>query len=181
MSANAAPISLDRFAEAIAELPVGNLHAKAAELRNSMAHLVSSNEQLQQYADDGDQDCADAIEENDEVIRRMETRISLLKNELENRGLPWGDHETSTMNGKLDGLVNDVQTDVADNGHAASETNVSSRQPRRTGGSLGDEELARRLREQMDEDMHDEDDVSAFAESFRYASTEKVLVPKIIK
>ncbi|KAI4254551.1 MAG: hypothetical protein LQ352_003022 [Teloschistes flavicans] len=158
MSANAAPISLNRFAEAIAELPVGNLHAKAAELRNSIAHLVSSNGQLQQYADDGDQVCADAIRENDEVIERMESRISLLRNEVEGRGLPWGEHQPSAMNGKLEDQMGDRQGELAERNSAFPEANPSSRQPRANGGSLGDEALARRLGERLDENMQDDDD-----------------------
>ncbi|KAI4194938.1 MAG: hypothetical protein LQ350_007481 [Teloschistes chrysophthalmus] len=159
MSANAAPISLDRFAEAIAELPVGNLHAKAAELRNSIAHLVSSNEQLQQYAVDGDQDCADAIRENNEVVERMQSRISLLRNEVEGRGLPWDHHQTSTMNGNLEDQTANSQDDMAEKNFAFPEANPSSSQPRTNGGgSLGDEELARRLGERLDENMQDEND-----------------------
>ncbi|KAI4098654.1 MAG: hypothetical protein L6R37_006384 [Teloschistes peruensis] len=158
MSANAAPISLNRFAEAIAELPVGNLHAKAAELRNSVAHLVSSNEQLQQYAVDGDQDCSDAIRENNEVIERMQSRISLLRNEVEGRGLPWDDHQISTMNGNLEDQMANSRGEMAEENSAFPEANPSSGQPRANGGSLGDEELARRLSERLNESMQDEND-----------------------
>ncbi|KAL8872400.1 MAG: hypothetical protein Q9174_001966 [Haloplaca sp. 1 TL-2023] len=148
MSATAAPISPERFAEALVELPIGNLHSKAAEMRNAIAHLVSSNQQLRQYANDGDQDCADAIKENDEVIERMHVRIGLLKTEVENRGLPWGDDEPVTVNGKVE-VVEDAQENAAQN---RSQTDSSSQPARATGGTLGDEELARRLRAQMEED-----------------------------
>ncbi|KAI4138843.1 MAG: hypothetical protein L6R39_006576 [Caloplaca ligustica] len=152
MSAGAVPIPLERFAEAIAELPLGNLHAKAAELHNSITHLVSSNEQLQEYADDGDQDCTDAIKENEEVIGRMQARINLLKNEVQNRGFLWGEDEPATVNGKGvpgygDGEISSVLRSA-----------VSGQSPRTQGGSLGDEELARRLQQQMDENMQDGDD-----------------------
>lgn len=159
MSAYVAPISLDRFAEAVAELPVGNLHAKAAELRNSIAHLVSSNEHLRQYADDGDQDCADAIRENQEVIGRMEMRISLLKHEVESRGLLWGDREPATSNGKLEDQASRDQEHLAAGESNTLQTAASAQSTARPpGGTLGDEELARRLRAQMDENMQDEED-----------------------
>ncbi|KAL9099241.1 MAG: hypothetical protein Q9163_005232 [Psora crenata] len=93
MSAAATPIPPHRFAEAIADLPLANLHDKAAEIRNSISHLEHSNEQLQQFADQGDTDCTDAIAENRVVIQRMEERISLLKEEVERRGYRWGEDE----------------------------------------------------------------------------------------
>ncbi|KAL8771115.1 MAG: hypothetical protein Q9209_003286 [Squamulea sp. 1 TL-2023] len=152
MSASAVPISQDRFAEAIADLPIGNLHAKAAELRNSIAHLVHSNEQLQPFADDGDQDCADAIKENEEVMARMVVRIGLLRREVENRGLPWGEDEPAVVNGKSGDQIN---------GDAApmDGVEVSSPQEGRPARAFRtDAELAQRLQEQMDEDMQEDDD-----------------------
>lgn len=152
MSASAVPISQDRFAETIADLPIGNLHAKAAELRNSIAHLVHSNEQLQPFADDGDRDCADAIKENHEVMARMIVRIDLLRREVENRGLPWGEDEPAFVNGKSGGQT------VQDSTPMEIEVSISQENhpnhPFRT-----DAELAQRLREQMDEDMQDDDGV----------------------
>lgn len=156
MSVSAAPIPLERFAEAIAELPLGNLHTKAAELRNSIAHLVSSNEQLQEYANDGDRDCADAIRENQEVIGRMETRITLLRNEVENRGFLWGEEDPATVNGKPRDEMDHDHVDLE--GSSAPGINPPMQSARSQGGSLGDEELARRLREQLDEELEDDDD-----------------------
>ncbi|MCJ1343920.1 hypothetical protein MMC31_002118 [Peltigera leucophlebia] len=91
MSSSANPISPAHFSSAIKDLPLGNLHSSAAELRNSIAHLRSSNEQLRPFAegDDADEDCADAIKENEEVIERMEGRIEMLKAEVEARGYRW--------------------------------------------------------------------------------------------
>jgi hypothetical protein len=89
MSATATPIPPARFAAALRDLPLSSLHAKAAELRNSIAHLLSSNEELKPFAEAGDKDCAEAITENEEVIRRMEERISLLRIEVEGRGMKW--------------------------------------------------------------------------------------------
>jgi len=68
-----------------------------AEIRNSIAHLDYSNEQLKPFADGTepssngrpDQDCIDAIKENEIVITRMQERIRLLKAEVEGRGSSW--------------------------------------------------------------------------------------------
>lgn len=145
---------MDRFAEAIAELPLGNLHAKAAELRNSIAHLVSSNQQLQQYAENGDKDCADAVLENNEVIGRMEMRISLLKSEVKNRGFRWSEDEPATVNGKTAHPTNHNEA----NHSSASESTFNAQPPRGYSGSLNDEELARQLNDQLNEEMQDDDD-----------------------
>ncbi|KAL8935730.1 MAG: hypothetical protein Q9211_004547, partial [Gyalolechia sp. 1 TL-2023] len=132
MSASTVPINLDRFTEAITELPLGNLHAKAAELRNSIAHLVASNAQLRGYADDGDRDCRDAIIENNEVIGRMEMRINLLKIEVEKRGYRWGEDEPATVNGKAADQNDHNEVDHA--GNSSSNANVQA--SRTNGGSL---------------------------------------------
>ena len=145
MSSEATAITPERFAEAVKELPLANLHFKAVEIRNSMAHLVSSNQQLQPFADEGDPDCADAIQENLVVIQRMNKRILLLKGEVEGRGFKWA--EEGPRPGNIDS-----------NGHASVEevrvaSRVTHRRPstRPSGGRLGDEELARRFREHMEE------------------------------
>lgn len=114
MSSAAAPISAANFSEAIQDLPLGNLHSKAAEIRNSMLHLIASNEQLQTFADEGDQDCAEALQENVDVLSRMESRVSLLKQEVERRGFMWaevgpGIDEQQGINGvgEANGLTDD--------------------------------------------------------------------------
>ena len=143
MSSGATPIAPERFAEAIKELPLANLHFKAAEIRNSIAHLMSSNQQLQPFADEGDPDCIDAVQENLVVLQRMEERILLLKGEVEGRGFRWGEEGSRPES-------------VEANGHASVEevrvaSQASHRITRLSGGRLGDEELARRVREQMEE------------------------------
>ena len=55
--------------------------------------LESSNQQLQPFASEGDKDCAEAIEENVAVIGRMKDRVTLLRVEVENRGLRWSEAE----------------------------------------------------------------------------------------
>jgi len=141
MSSTSTPISRRRFAEAIKELPLANLHFKAAEIRNSISHLESSKQQLEPFANDGDRDCAEAIQENEVVIRRMEERIRLLRQEVEGRGFKWGKDEGGKEGGEMNGH-DDIQSVVE-----GAERRTGS-----LGGSLGDEELARRLAERMDED-----------------------------
>lgn len=99
MSTSALPISPGAFAEALKDLPLSTLHLKAAELRNSIAHLDYSNEQLKPFAlgtEGGapDPDCADAISENEIVIARMQERIALLRAEVEGRGSSWLEFQT---------------------------------------------------------------------------------------
>lgn len=152
MSSTAIPIQPQRFLEAIKELPLANLHFKTAEIRNSIAHLLSSNQQLQPFADDGDSDCVAAIQENLGVIQRMKERILLLKGEVEGRGFKWSEDEPRPEN-------------VDSNGHApveevteASRTINSDSGTLVSGGLLRDEELARRLREQMEENNDEAQD-----------------------
>ncbi|MCJ1383252.1 hypothetical protein MMC17_006890 [Xylographa soralifera] len=152
MSSNAPPITPARFAAALPDLPLSSLHAKAAELRNSITHLEASNDQLRPFADEGDADCAEAIRENEEVIRRMRDRIALLKAEVEGRGFLW-DNGATDINGKEPG-EEDVDMVNGDATSGAGSRGVNGRVERagRGGGSLGDEELARRLRERMEVD-----------------------------
>ena len=93
MSSEARPIDPLRFAEALETLPLDALHAKAAELQNSIEQLRSSNEQMVPFADEGDQDCKDAMFENLGVITRMHGRVELIKAEVEKRGMPWPSEE----------------------------------------------------------------------------------------
>ncbi|KAH9904166.1 hypothetical protein F4778DRAFT_780846 [Xylariomycetidae sp. FL2044] len=116
MSVETQPITAARFAEALKELPASSLALKVLELRNSIAHLDYSNAELKPYAEGReptieqtqqqgssttttttttttsarpDQDCIDAIAENEAVIARMQERIDLIRIEVEDRGLSW--------------------------------------------------------------------------------------------
>lgn len=102
-----APISPARFAAALKDLSLSMLHLKVLELRNSIAHLDYSNEQLRPFADgteptlsstssppQPDQDCIDAIRENEEVVRRMQERIALVRAEVEERGCSWTEFQS---------------------------------------------------------------------------------------
>jgi hypothetical protein len=91
MSAEALPISTPRFAAALSDLPISSLYAKHAELKNNIAHMETSNKQLEDYArDNDDRDCYEALLENRQVIKKFLERIELIKKEVsEVRGLPW--------------------------------------------------------------------------------------------
>jgi hypothetical protein len=167
MSSDAQPIPPARFREAIKDLPVGSLHAKAAELRNSIAHLQSSNDQLKEFADGGDRDCAEAITENEEVMARMTQRIEMLKGEVEGRGLRWyEDHDKGELDGGDAAPV--VNRSAETNGQAGAEDTASAgvrraqdaveAPPPRTNGRLTDEELQRLLAERLGEPESAEED-----------------------
>jgi hypothetical protein len=177
MSHEARPISPVRFASALEDLPLANLYSKAFEIRNSIAHLQRSNEELQAYSDSqhgGDTDCLEAIRENEVVIERMRERVGLLKREVEKRGGRWheadaevdgvsreeGDGEV-TENGHASGVMDGEQ---GLNGEAIQESETSRAEhpgradgdgPREAGGRLNDEELRRRMLERMDENDED--------------------------
>ena len=143
MSSEAAPIDPARFALALETLPLDSLHAKAAELRNSITHLKSSNEQMLPFADEGDDDCREAMFENLAVIGRMNERISLLRAEVEKRGMRWSEGEVEDkemLNGGLEGEAVVVANGV---------------EPRQPSGRLTDDELRRQLEAQMGEDEED--------------------------
>ncbi|CRK46201.1 hypothetical protein BN1723_006932, partial [Verticillium longisporum] len=98
-TADTSPISPARFAAALPPLSLPTLHLKVLEIRNSIAHLRTSNIELLPYAlgtepagATPDPDCADAIRENEAVILRMDERIALIA-EVEDRGCSWREFE----------------------------------------------------------------------------------------
>lgn len=115
MSADTRPIAASQFAAALKDLSVGMLHLKVLEIRNSIAHLQYSNDQLRPFAEgisapvnstdptsttapavnEPDQDCVEAIAENEQVIERMAERIALVRVEVEDRGLSWTEFEST--------------------------------------------------------------------------------------
>ncbi|KAI9827497.1 MAG: hypothetical protein M1832_004847 [Thelocarpon impressellum] len=153
MSATATPITPAAFTSAIQDLPLPNLHLKAAELRNSMAHLQYSNLQLEPYAEE-DRDCADAIRENEEVMARMEERIRLLREEVERRGFRWGEAEIEDRQEKDGETTESADGAEGMNGIRAGTLSAAENgDGEERGPGLTDEELRRRLRERMEEDM----------------------------
>lgn len=99
MSAEAAPITLTRFASALSELPIDAIYGKYSELRNNITHMESSNTQLEDFArENDDRDCYEALLENRQVIKRFQERIEALKKEVvEVRGLPWRPQDEETV------------------------------------------------------------------------------------
>ncbi|KAH7330125.1 hypothetical protein BKA65DRAFT_607787 [Rhexocercosporidium sp. MPI-PUGE-AT-0058] len=173
------PITPRAFAAALPSLPLSTLFLKAAELRNSIAHLDYSNEQLRPFADGTeastngvpDGDCVEAIRENEEVVRRMVERLGLLREEVEGRGVAWGEdfrgkeeaegrssawsdgtfQTGRIVNGevRMDGEADTgagVQTNGAVNGNG---TGTGSGTSSNAGGRLDDEALRRGMEERM--------------------------------
>jgi hypothetical protein len=185
MSNEATPISPARFTAALKDLPLSTLHLKAMEIRNSIAHLDYSNEQLKPFADGTepsangrpDQDCIDAIKENEIVVARMQERIALLKAEVEGRGSSWlefqsaeelqeGDARLVNGTGESDGDMEmegqersdawrdgTFQTGRIVNGEVRmdgdSGVNGATNGTDNTGGRLDDEALRRAMEERM--------------------------------
>ena len=105
MSSSTFPITPARFAAALIDLPLSSLYAKAAELDNSISHLQDSNASLLPFAEDGDLDCSQAIEENQDVIIRMRERIRLLRLEVEKRGQVWHELQAEVQDRQMNGEV----------------------------------------------------------------------------
>lgn len=163
MSATATPIPPSQFALAIRDLPLPNLHFKAAEIRNQIAHLVTSNDQLKEFADDPD--CQEAVAENELVIGRMKERLDLLKAEVEGRGNKWIEdgEETGEVEGKAQvngGAVNgtageEVATSNGDIGTIAQDGQAPSQAQ---SGRLTDEDLRRMLRARIEDPAGEEEE-----------------------
>ncbi|KAG5663992.1 hypothetical protein KAF25_006577 [Fusarium avenaceum] len=189
-SADTTPIAPARFAAALKDLSIGMLHLKVLEIRNSIAHLQYSNDQLKPFAEgtetipsggasEPDQDCIDAIRENEGVIDRMAERIAIIRAEVEERGLSWTEFqnrdETTSKNDEDAAAVNgDAQPSATAPGtesrHDAwsdgtfqtgtirnGEMQVDREAGRPEGGSLNDEQLRRALEERM-RDLGTDDD-----------------------
>jgi hypothetical protein len=194
MSNEATPISPARFAAALKDLPLSTLHLKAMEIRNSIAHLDYSNEQLKPFADGTDpsangrpdQDCIDAIKENEIVIARMQERIALLKAEVEGRGSSWLEFQSAEElkggDGRLLNGTGESDGDVEVEGHERSDAwrdgtfqtgrivngevrmdgdsgvNGATNGTSSIGGSLDDEALRRAMEERMRVLANEDDD-----------------------
>lgn len=176
MSADSIPITPTRFAAALKDLSVGSLHAKVAELQNSINHLRTSNSELEDYLraqpteQRADPDLVDAIQENVEVMDRMEARIAMIKQEVEQRGMMWPSEreieepksnteivDTPTENGIGESHTNGARPPPAGEQDHAGQEGVSEQRAQQS-GRFTDEELARRLRERMGADENDEED-----------------------
>lgn len=200
MSADTRPISPGRFAAALKDLSISMLHLKVLEIRNSIAHLQYSNDQLKPFAEgsvtalgeassnidahEPDQDCIDAIRENEVVIDRMAERIALVRVEVEERGMSWTEFQSkeeaaaaadqskvaATAEAQINGHGEErhsawtdgtFQTGTIRNGqiHMDSQSVPSAGGGNSSGGRLNDEELRRAMEQRMrDLGTEDNDD-----------------------
>lgn len=190
MSADTTPISPARFAAALKDLSIQSLHLKVLEIRNSIAHLQYSNDQLKPFAEgtstatdssstgEPDQDCVDAIRENEQVMSRMAERIALVRMEVEERGASWAEFESKEeteaaaarareeqereeqqqqqRNGASPWTDGTFQTGVIRDGEVVLDeqagvrtANAASNGPATNGGSLSDEQLRAAMEERM--------------------------------
>ncbi|RBQ69430.1 hypothetical protein VDGD_03103 [Verticillium dahliae] len=131
-TADTSPISPARFAAALPPLSLPTLHLKVLEIRNSIAHLRTSNIELLPHAlgtepagGAPDPDCADAIRENEAVILRMDERIALIRAEVEDRGCSWREFEAvePALPGTVAGADDDDVAGAADDDDVAPMTN----------------------------------------------------------
>ncbi|PTB67285.1 hypothetical protein BBK36DRAFT_1116368 [Trichoderma citrinoviride] len=181
MSADTTPISPARFASAIKDLSLSMLHLKVLEIRNSIAHLQYSNDQLAPFAQGTsvalgssstttttesssssasnnnsvdatatttappDQDCIDAIKENEAVIDRMAERIAIIRAEVEERGCSWTEFqsqdEVEANNNDNTNHQTTTTTTTTTTAAAAAATTNGEGLPNGQGGQAGAEEL----------------------------------------
>lgn len=144
MSAEATPISAARFASALTDLPISSLYAKHVELTNNIAHLESSNKQLEDFArENDDRDCYEALLENRQVMKNFKERMDLIRKEVEEiRGLPWRPRDEGEVR-KEEGATGLNGTAPTQNGTSApSSHGLQSTQEQATGTSTqtGEEE-----------------------------------------
>jgi len=151
MSHGALPIDARAFSRALESLPIDALHAKVAEIQNSISHLKTSNDQMMPFAEEGDQDCKDAMFENLVVIRRMNDRIQLLREEVERRGLRWADGEVEDAENRKRLLTDGTNGQTIGAQHGSRPDQAGS-------GSLTDRELHARITAQMDQNGQDGED-----------------------
>ncbi|CAH0049667.1 unnamed protein product [Clonostachys solani] len=148
MSADTTPISPARFAAALKDLSISMLHLKSLEIRNSIAHLQYSNDQLMPFAEGSatalsstpaadapaqpDQDCVDAIYENEVVIDRMAERIALIRAEVEERGVAWVDFQSmdeAPETTDKDGSAHQKTSQAVANGVSGGEASTQNGEP----------------------------------------------------
>ncbi|KAI1137897.1 hypothetical protein F5Y05DRAFT_65213 [Hypoxylon sp. FL0543] len=177
MSSESLPIDAARFAEALKHLPGENLALKVLEIRNAIAHLDYAISELRPFAEgrppspllhegetaEPDQDCIDAIAEDEIVIARMQSRLEMIRAEVERRGLSWREFQgipdeekedsSATTNG-ADAGSNNATNGVNGHGADGEEQHPAWRDGTFQTGTisqLGDEEreLLRQLQNRM--------------------------------
>ncbi|KAH0538639.1 hypothetical protein FGG08_004776 [Glutinoglossum americanum] len=162
------PITLTAFIAALPPLPLSTLRLKAHELQSNIAHLTSSNVQLEPYADAGDEVCREAIVENRDVIGRMEERLGAVRAEVERRGCRWEEEwgvvdgvsgeagvegdagETTEVNGRA--IEGEGETNENSGVVDGSETQQQQQQQQQERRGLSDSELSLALRQRLSEE-----------------------------
>ncbi|KAI0506875.1 hypothetical protein F5B22DRAFT_434135 [Xylaria bambusicola] len=184
MSSEAMPISATRFAEALKELPASTLALKVLELRNSIAHLDYSNAELKPFAEgtkstldqegnaseagQPDPDCQEAIAENEAVIARMQERITLIRAEVEDRGLNWREFQGTATDESASATAEVKENGISEtstpavNGHSQSAPETQQHEAWRdgtfqTGTIRNDDELLRELLNRVPPENEDQD------------------------
>lgn len=95
MSAQPISFTASMFADAIKDLPLSNIYAKASEIQNSIAHLHRSNDEMRAFVadscdtEDDKREIEGYVSENEGIVMSMYERIALLKAEVEGRGQRW--------------------------------------------------------------------------------------------
>lgn len=125
-------ITASLFTEAIRDLPLPNLYAKAFEIQNSVAHLHRSNDEMRSFIDESceteedKQELQTYISDNERVFVSMTERIKLLKEEVERRGQRWIEisNGAGANGGSHESANPDQQT--ASSGTAPAETGTQS-------------------------------------------------------
>lgn len=95
MSAQSISFTASMFADAIKDLPLPNIFAKASEIENSIAHLHRSNDEMRAFVADScdteedKREIEGYVSDNEGLVTSMLERIALLKAEVEGRGQRW--------------------------------------------------------------------------------------------
>lgn len=137
MSADSQPIPPAAFASALKSLPLSSVYGKVIELRNSIHHLVRSNDELKEYirvssssaatatatsasagADTENKELESYVLENERVIESMKRRIELCRAEVEERGQLWLDELDELADGDVHSKLSEMDepTEVRLNG-----------------------------------------------------------------
>jgi len=126
MSVETHAINPEAFAEAIADLPLSAVYSKVSELRNSIAHLHRSNEELRLFLTESKDSEAEKKElegyvlENEGVVTSMNERISLLKVEVERRGQTWIEEKAEEKDLSGEAQVSEATAVPVSNGSAGA-------------------------------------------------------------
>lgn len=144
MSAQPISFTASMFADAIKDLPLSNIYAKASEIQNSIAHLYRSNDEMRAFVADScdteedKREIEGYVSENEGIVTSMYERIALLKAEVEGRGQRW----IEAANG----------TDANAGGEPSSSSETAAAQPVVNGTTEGETHRDETAQESRDND-----------------------------